>query len=67
MFLIRCGRSGTTILSTAIGQNKSITYLNERRDLWHQAYAEFDIWSGKHKSPMLIATAGDNDKIKLDS
>ena len=43
VFLIGCGRSGTTILGTTIGKHESITYLNERRDLWHQAYPEFDI------------------------
>ncbi|WP_417860784.1 hypothetical protein [Winogradskyella sediminis] len=33
VFLIGCGRSGTTILGTTLGKHQSITYLNERRDL----------------------------------
>jgi len=56
VFLIGCGRSGTTILGTTLGQHQSITYLNERRDLWHQAYPEFNIWSDKTVAPKLIAT-----------
>ncbi len=66
VFLIGCGRSGTTITGTTLGKHPSITYLNERRDLWHQAYPEFDIWSGQFKGPKLIATASDNDKTKTE-
>lgn len=54
VFLIGCGRSGTTILGNTIEKHESITYLNERRDLWHQAYPELDIWSGKIANPKLI-------------
>ncbi len=46
VFLIGCGRSGTTILGTTLGQHVEITYLNERRDIWHTAFPELDIWSG---------------------
>lgn len=66
VFLIGCGRSGTTILGTTIGKHESITYLNERRDLWHQAYPEFDIWSGQHTNPKLIATASENNSNKTE-
>ncbi|WP_417875632.1 sulfotransferase family protein [Winogradskyella sediminis] len=59
VFLIGCGRSGTTILGKTIGKHPSITYLNERRDLWHQAYPEFNIWSDKTIAPKLIATHTD--------
>jgi hypothetical protein len=65
-FLIGCGRSGTTILGTTLGKHKSIAYLNERRDLWHLAYPDFDIWTGQSSAPKLIATEADHDEIKTE-
>ena len=44
VFLIGCGRSGTTLLSTLIGSCSSTHILNERRDLWHRVYPELNIW-----------------------
>lgn len=64
VFLIGCGRSGTTILGNTIGKHDSIAYLNEKRSLWHNAYPDFDIWSGEVKKPKLIATDRDNDFLK---
>jgi len=63
VFIIGCGRSGTTILGNSLDKHKSIRYLNERRDIWHRAYPELDIWSGNHKNPLFFATA-DNNNIK---
>lgn len=54
VFIIGCGRSGTTILGNTLSKHKEIAYLNERRDLWHQAYPELDIWSGKNSNPKLF-------------
>ncbi len=45
IFILGCGRSGTTVLGTALSKHSSITYLNERRDLWFKAYPETDIWT----------------------
>ena len=64
VFVIGCGRSGTTILGNTLGQHKSICYLNERRDLWHRAYPELDIWSGKYKHPLLVAIEENADSFK---
>lgn len=61
VFLIGCGRSGTTILGNTIGNHSSICYLNEKRSIWHQAYPNFDIWSGMEKSPKLIVNESDNE------
>ena len=55
IFLIGCGRSGTSILGSTIGAHPSISYLNEPRNLWHRAYPEFDIWSGHVTTPTLYA------------
>ncbi len=64
VFLIGCGRSGTTILGSTIGSHQSVTYLKERRDIWHKAYPEFNIWSGKTNSPKLIVRNSDDDERK---
>lgn len=45
VFIIGCGRSGTTILGNSLARHREITYLNERRDLWFEAYPEADIWT----------------------
>jgi hypothetical protein len=45
VFILGCGRSGTTILGNLLAQHPSVTYLHERRDLWTGAYPETDIWT----------------------
>lgn len=47
VFLVGCGRSGTTILGQTLGHHPSVTYLEEPRDIWEQAYPETDIWSAE--------------------
>ena len=44
VFLIGCGRSGTTLLSRLIGSCSNTRILNERRDLWHKVFPELNIW-----------------------
>lgn len=45
VFIIGCGRSGTTILGMALSRHRQVTYLNEPRGLWTEAYPETDVWS----------------------
>ncbi|MFX0203680.1 MAG: sulfotransferase [Candidatus Hodarchaeota archaeon] len=45
VFIIGCGRSGTTILGQLLSQHTRLAYLNEPRDLWIQGYPQTDIWS----------------------
>lgn len=45
VFIVGCGRSGTTILGKSLSQHPQITYLNEPRCLWSSCYPETDIWS----------------------
>lgn len=45
VFIIGCGRSGTTTLGTALSKHREVTYLNEPRHLWSAAYPITDIWS----------------------
>ena len=47
IFIVGCGRSGTTILGTTLAQNCQITLLNERRDLWISAYPQTDVWASQ--------------------
>tara|TARA_Y100000385_G_scaffold260771_1_gene290942 strand:+ start:404 stop:1273 length:870 start_codon:yes stop_codon:yes gene_type:complete len=55
VFIIGCGRSGTTILGQTLSQHSKLHYLNERRDLWHKAYPEFNIWSSNNHNLSLKA------------
>ena len=45
VFIVGCGRSGTTILGTTLSHHPQVTYLNEHRHLWIACYPETDIWS----------------------
>jgi hypothetical protein len=47
VFIVGCGRSGTTILGETLGTYPDVTYLNEHRQLWEDAYPESDVWSDR--------------------
>lgn len=61
VFILGCGRSGTTILGTALSHHPQITYLNERRDLWHAVFPNADIWSkqAQSRAGKLVLTEAD--------
>tara|TARA_B100001029_G_scaffold175788_1_gene177730 strand:- start:904 stop:1737 length:834 start_codon:yes stop_codon:yes gene_type:complete len=59
VFIIACGRSGTTILGETLSRHPKIKYLNERRDLWHKAYSNFDIWNKNTQNPKIFANEKD--------
>tara|TARA_Y100001968_G_C19421042_1_gene751761 strand:+ start:1214 stop:2047 length:834 start_codon:yes stop_codon:yes gene_type:complete len=59
VFIIACGRSGTTILGETLSLHPKIKYLNERRDLWHKAYSNFDIWNKNTQNPKIFANEKD--------
>lgn len=63
VFIIGCGRSGTTILGETLSHHSKIKYLNERRDLWHKAYPEFNIWE-MNKESILFANKKNIDPKK---
>ena len=50
VFIVGCGRSGTTIFGSALSKHASITYLNEPREIWYAAYPETDIWTSRAAS-----------------
>ena len=47
VFIIGCGRSGTTIFGKTLSYHPDITYLNEPRDIWFSCYPETDIWTSE--------------------
>ena len=53
IFIIGCGRSGTTVLGNTISYHHEIKYLNEPRKIWHKAYPEFNIWKQNVTKPKL--------------
>ena len=64
VFIIGCGRSGTTILGETLSNHPKIKYLNERRDLWHKIYPEFNIWEENVLNSKLYANEKDYCKEK---
>jgi hypothetical protein len=66
VFIIGCGRSGTTILGTSLSKHPGITYLNEPRNIWFEAYPETDIWTRKAaiRSGKLVLTDADTARKK---
>jgi hypothetical protein len=50
VFIIGCGRSGTTALGHVISVHPSVTYLNERKHLWTSAYPVTDLWSTRSRA-----------------
>ncbi|MBE50633.1 MAG: hypothetical protein CMP51_02960 [Flavobacteriales bacterium] len=53
IFIIGCGRSGTTLLGNTISHHPEIRYLNEPRKIWHKVYPEFNIWEHNFTKPKL--------------
>ena len=64
IFIIGCGRSGTTILGETLSKHSEIKYLNERRDLWNKSYPQFNIWDQDTKNPQLFASNKDINNTK---
>ncbi|MGH9160598.1 MAG: sulfotransferase family protein [Vicinamibacteraceae bacterium] len=67
-FIVGCGRSGTTILGTALSQHREVTYLHEPRDLWFRAYPETDVWTeeatARHGRLVLTSTDVETSKSR---
>src|SRR4051812_32640562 len=68
VFVLGCGRSGTTIFGTALSKHRSVAYLNEPRHLWFAAYPETDIWSARaaKRQGKLALTANDANQQKSE-
>ena len=66
VFIIGCGRSGTTIFGTSLSKHKDVPYLNEPRHLWYAVYPETDVWTRKARSRngRLAFTAADAEPKK---
>jgi hypothetical protein len=66
VFIVGCGRSGTTILGTALSKHRHIAYLNEPDHLWTRAYPEADVWTARARARggRLALTAADVERRK---
>ncbi|HFD80774.1 MAG TPA: sulfotransferase [Gammaproteobacteria bacterium] len=66
VFIVGCGRSGTTILGSSLSRHPRIVYLNEPRRLWFAAYPEADIWTEKaaERGGRMVLTEADVDPAK---
>ena len=49
VFIIGCGRSGTTVLGRVLGRHPSLAFLNEPRDIWLYE-PRTDIWSARARA-----------------
>lgn len=49
VFIVGCGRSGSSLLGKLLSAHPKILFLNEPREVWMQAFPEFDVWSVKAK------------------
>ena len=60
VFIIGCGRSGTTVLGEVLSRHPLLAYLNEPRDIWLYE-PRTDIWSAKARARggRLRLSAGD--------
>ena len=65
VFVLGCGRSGTTILSSILSHIPGAIFLNEPRVLWINAFERFDVWSTQsdRREGTLRLDAGDVSKI----
>ncbi len=62
VFLIGCGRSGTTITAQILAHHPDLCVLNEPRHLWRAVLATTDIWYARQGRPaQLILRAEDAD------
>ncbi len=66
VFIIGCGRSGTSILGRTLSRHEKVTYLHEPRRLWFAAYPETDIWTSRARvrKGKLVLTDHDADEKK---
>jgi hypothetical protein len=62
VFVVGCGRSGTTILGETLGAHREVAYLNEPRDIWRYD-RRTDIWSrrAERRGGRLCLRAADVD------
>lgn len=45
VFIVGCGRSGTSLLGALVGRHAAVEYLNEARVIWINGFPEADVWT----------------------
>lgn len=58
-FLTGCGRSGTTILGTVLGQRPEVCFVNDRFRLWTEPFPAADIWSRRPEPARVVLGPAD--------
>ena len=68
VFVLGCGRSGTTIFGTVLSQHPRVTYLNEPRRLWYSCYPQTDIWTSRagERGGKMVLTEQDVDAARSE-
>lgn len=46
LFILGCGRSGTTLVGRCIGMHRSIAYLHEPREMYYKVCPDSNVWTG---------------------
>jgi sulfotransferase family protein len=65
VFIVGCGRSGTSILGTALSKHPRVAYLNEPRHLWFAAFPQSDVWTHRataRRGRLVLAAADANPR-----
>eukprot|EP00743_Colponemidia_sp_Colp-15_P007788 GILK01008432.1.p1 GENE.GILK01008432.1~~GILK01008432.1.p1 ORF type:complete len:404 (+),score=51.24 GILK01008432.1:45-1256(+) len=65
IFVVGCGRSGTTILGRMLSCHPHIAYLNEPRQLWMTYMNLFDIWSAMSRSRQGQLVMQDTESVQV--
>ena len=47
VFIVGCGRSGTTLIGNILNKHEDVLFLNEPRSIWLSVFPECDVWSFK--------------------
>ncbi len=67
VFIVGCGRSGTSIFGKILSQHKGIIYLNEPRELWALGYPETNIWTNQTSNKMGKLYMSQEDELPAKS
>jgi hypothetical protein len=65
VFIVGCGRSGTTALGNTLGTHPEVRYLNEPRYLWRAIDPRTDIWRPRPRARDARLVLDDNDVSEM--
>lgn len=62
VFVIGCGRSGTTALGETLGRHPTIAYLNEPREIW-ALEPKSDLWGSRANGSLELTAADETPEV----